>query len=106
MYAFGTKAWTEVKDYPYGCGYDKEKRISDYEMIYIPEASSYFVIGGTCGYDPAIGEVQIFSRVARFGVSGSPPFARGTWYDAGHLNKERQVSFRSLLFVPKKLIKL
>ena len=90
MYAFGTKAWTEVKDYPYGCGSDKVKRISDYEMIYIPEASSYFVIGGVCS--DSSGQVQQLSQVARFGVSGSQPSARGTWYEAGHLNTMRKVS--------------
>ena len=93
MYSFVTNAWTEVDDYPYGGKPTDGMRA--YEMIYISEASSYFVIGGKSGE----GEL---SQIARFGVLGSPPFATGQWYNAGKLNRGRVVSSRSSLFLPNK----
>ena len=91
MYAFGTGAWTEVEDYPYV--EPGAKQISGYEMIYIPEASSFFVIGGEIG-----GRFDFdLSQVARFEVLGSPQFSSGTWYDVGQLNHARRVSSYSFL---------
>ena len=95
MYAFDTGEWTQVEDYPYG-----EEWISAYEMIYILEASSYVVIGGT---SRVVGLPGYLSQIARFSVLGSPPFASGTWCDAGRLNHARGVSSRSLSLLPKKL---
>ena len=41
MYAFGTGAWTEVEDYLFV--EPGAKVICSYEMVYTPEASSFFV---------------------------------------------------------------
>ena len=72
MYTFGTGAWTEVDDYPYG----QSTGMFDHYMIFIPEITSYLVIGGKSGGDE-------MSQIAGF--------SNGTWYDAGHLKSARRV---------------
>ena len=85
LYAFDTNAWADVEDYPFVI---PGSRITDYSMIFIPETSSYLVIGGTTFVD----YVAVLSQIAIF--------ANDTWYDAGRLNSVRRVSCRLLLFVP------
>ena len=77
LYNFGSGTWKTVDDYPFcrgmGC--------SDYDMLYIPETSSYLVIGGDSS--------RPISQIARF--------KDGAWSDAGKLNSARVVSFCSFL---------
>ena len=42
LYEFGTGAWLEVDDYPV----NDETSVYNYDMVYISETSSYYVIGG------------------------------------------------------------
>ena len=84
LYSFDTGTWITADDYPFGSG----SGLADYAMLYIPETSSYLVIGGMASG----------SQIAEF--------KDGAWYDAGRLNSVRGVSFRSFLVVSKFLIKL
>ena len=77
VYEFGMDAWTIVEDYPYAAGF-----IVDYDMVYIPATSAYYVIGGNDGGD----------------LSTIGMFKNGAWSEAGQLNTARQVSFFSFLF--------
>ena len=52
--------------------------MTNYEMLYIPEISSYLVIGGYSG------DVNL-AKIAQF--------KNGAWSDAGNLNSPRHVSF-------------
>ena len=74
LYNFGTGAWKMIDDYPFG---SESERLSDYEMLYIPETRSYLVIGGDDGY--------YLSQIAKL--------KNGAWSDAGRLNSARYVSF-------------
>ena len=75
MYNFGNSLWNTVDDYPFlGPSGDY---FFGHRMLYIPEMSSYFVIGG-------------YSRGT---VSTVAKFKDGTWSDAGNLNKARYVGF-------------
>ena len=78
LYDFGSAAWTEVEDYPFASG----SFVAYIDMVFIPEESSYFVIGGFSGSD--------LSQIARF--------KDGEWSDAGQLNTARQVSFTYLVY--------
>ena len=74
MYNFGTGDWDTVLDYPYGGGMG----IYYYDMMFIPETSSYLVIGGFAG------DSQL-AQIARL--------KDGTWTNAGQLDSGRMVSF-------------
>ena len=76
LYNFGTGSWKTVSDYPFS-----SKSVYSYDMLYIPDTSSYLVIGGSDGN----------------GLSQIAKFFNGNWIDAGQLNLPRTVSF--LLFV-------
>ena len=74
LYDFGTDAWTTVQDYPSDAGF-----IVNYDMVYIPATSAYYVIGGYDGvYLSTIGM-----------------FKNGAWSEAGQLKTARSVSFYS-----------
>ena len=77
MALLGTGDWTTVQDYPYGGEF-----FGDYEMVYVPATSAYYVIGG---YDGR-------GIVAKIGM-----FKNGVWSGAGQLIKARSVSFCSFL---------
>ena len=81
VYDFGTGDWTTVRDYPYAAGF-----FADYDMVYVPATSAYYVIGGSNGYN----------GLAKIGM-----FKNGAWSEAGQLNTARPVSF---LFVSVLLI--
>ena len=80
LYDFGTGDWTTVQDYPYAAGL-----IVDYEMVYVPATSAYYVIGGYDGGD----------------LSTIGMFKNGAWTEVGQLNTARQVSFFCSFFVSK-----
>ena len=80
LYEFATGEWTELDDYPFG----SSKSFSDYDMVYIPEILSYFVIGGYDGFYP-------MSQIARL--------TKGEWFDAGNLKTKRGVSFCSVSII-------
>ena len=63
-----------VKDYPYGAEF-----FSEYEMVYVPATSAYYVIGGYSG-----------GSLSTIGM-----FKNGAWSEAGQLNTARGVSFCS-----------
>ena len=75
LYNFGTGEWKRVGNYPFADG----SFVNDYDILYIPEMSSYLLIGG------AIGSGQMSSQIAKF--------KEGVWSDAGQLNTSRAVSF-------------
>ena len=87
LYGFGTGRWTAVSDYPYGCVSSHTPSVYRYDMVFIPEQKSYFVIGGHS-------HQSALSQIARF--------TDGTWYDAGQLNSVRRVSFCSFFWLLKK----
>ena len=72
LYDFGMDAWTPVQDYPYGAEF-----IVDYDMVYIPATSAYYVIGGYGG-----------GYLSTIGM-----FKNGAWSEVGQLNTVRSVSF-------------
>ena len=74
MFSFGTGDWNTVLDYPFGGG----SGIYYYDMMFIPETSSYLVIGGFAG------DSQL-AQIARL--------KDGTWTNAGQLNSVRMVSY-------------
>ena len=86
MYTFETGLWTTVDDYPF-LGPSGDYFIG-YEMLYIPEMSSYFVIGGY-----SRGTVSTFAK-----------FKDGAWSEVGKLTTDRYVSFCSFLFSPLNLV--
>ena len=71
LFNFGTGAWTTVDDYPF----TSSQGVTDFDMIYISETFSYFVIGGK---SPSLSQIAQFKD--------------GAWFDAGHLNSARAVS--------------
>ena len=80
LYKYDTDAWTTVDDYPFcdgtGMGY--------FDMVYVSEMLSYFVIGGSC-VDTSKSQ-RIMRQIAMF--------KDGAWSEAGQLNScERTVSF-------------
>ena len=75
LYNFGSGSWKAVKDYPFTSG----PRITDYDMVYIPEVLAFLVIGGYDG----------------FSLSQIGKLKDGQWSDAGKLNTARRVSFCS-----------
>ena len=78
VYDFGTGDWTTVPDYPHGVRY-----VSDHDMVYIPQTSAYYVIGGYDGSD----------RISTIAM-----LKNGAWSEAGHLNTARTVSFYVLVW--------
>ena len=71
LYEFPIDMWTTVSDYPFS------DSLNNFAMVYIPEISSYVVIGGsTDGF--------IFAQIAFL--------TNGAWSDGGNLNKQRYVS--------------
>ena len=74
MFEFRTGKWMAVDDYPF----TSDVFIS-YEMIYIPEFLSYFVIGGADGTGIDMSQITMFTN--------------GKWVNAGKLNLARVVSF-------------
>ena len=74
VYDFVTDDWTTVQDYPYGDEY-----VYNYDMVYVPATSAYYVIGG---YDGS--ELKTIAM-----------FKNGAWSEAGQLNTARSVSFNS-----------
>ena len=83
LYDLDTGAWIAVLDYPYGSG----MTVIDYDMVYVPATSAYYVIGGADGFGS-------LSKIAMF--------KNGAWREAGQLNKQRSVSF--CFSAPKLLI--
>ena len=79
MYEFSTDKWMTVSDYPSGRA---NPSVSNYCMVFMPETSSYLVIGGFNS-----GEL---TQIAKF--------TNGAWSAVGGLNKARSVSFESFLF--------
>ena len=74
LFDFETGGWTIVSDYPFGNGV-----VSNYDMLYVPQLSACFVIGGWTGWDYS-------ATVAKF--------QNDLWSDAGQLNEARSVSFK------------
>ena len=72
MYEFGTGTWKTISDYPYG------EYLNNYDMLYVPDMSSYFVIGGN-------GESGVLSNIVKL--------KDGAWSDAGKLKTARYVNF-------------
>lgn len=72
LYYYGTGYWTTVNDYPYSSG----SGLYDYDMIFIDQLSSYFVIGGS----------NALTTIAKF--------HNGAWSNAGRLNAARDVYYR------------
>ena len=79
LYDFSTGKWIQVDSYPFG-----GNCLCDHDMVFIPETSSYYVIGGEKCPDS-------FSQIGKF--------TDGAWSDAGHLKVKRQVSFRVFNFL-------
>ena len=82
LYKYDTDAWTTVDDYPFcdgtGMGY--------YDMVYVSEMLSYFVIGGHDSNMNSMRQIAMYKD--------------GAWSEAGQLNScERSVSFKLTLFV-------
>ena len=71
---FRTGNWTVFSDYPYSDG----PRFTSYATLFIPEASAYFIIGGSNGNIP-------LATVGKF--------QSGVWSKAGEINEARAVSF-------------
>ena len=71
---FRTGNWTVFSDYPYSDG----PRITSYATLFIPEASAYFIIGGSNG---------------KIALATVGKFKSGVWSKAGEINKPRSVSF-------------
>ena len=72
LFNFETGSWTEVADYPFSNGL-----ISHYDMLFIPDLSAYFVIGGKNDWGSS-------ATIAMF--------KEDVWSDVGHLNEVRYVS--------------
>ena len=72
LFNFETGSWTEVADYPFSNGV-----ISHYDMLFIPDLSAYFVIGGWNDWGSS-------ATIAMF--------KEDVWSDVGHLNEARDVS--------------
>lgn len=69
-----TGNWTVVADYPFkGDG----NRLSNYPMVYIPDMSAYFVIGGSA-------QTTVLKTIAKF--------KNRVWSDAGRLSQGHKVS--------------
>ena len=68
-----------LDDYPFARG----NKMCHYDMVFIDEISSYFVIGG---YDDGY--------LSQIGM-----LTNGVWSDAGQLNRGRTVRFRSCLYL-------
>ena len=84
LYEFGTGAWLEVDDYPI-----EGTSVFNYDMVFIPETSSYYVIGGQ--YKGAGEESGPASQIGKF--------TNGFWSDAGQLKSVRIVSFRKFFTI-------
>ena len=80
MFNFGTGTWKTVDDYPFGSG----SFVVGHDLLYIPETSSYLIIGGSDGPGKALFQIAKFKDVA--------------WFDAGRSNSAHNVSFRLVLF--------
>ena len=76
LYNFGTGAWKLVDDYPFATF-----AVYTYEIIFISEKNSFFVIGGSTG---KYGKDQV-SHIAKL--------ANGVWSSAGNLKSVRAVSY-------------
>ena len=82
LYNFGTESWTTLdEDYPFcdgtGMGY--------FDMVYVPEMLSFFVIGGLDSNMNYMRQIAMFKDDA--------------WYNAGQLNSYgRSVSFELTFF--------
>ena len=83
IFDFGTGSWTTVEDYPFA------SVVAYYDMVYVPETTAYYVIGG-------IGDWAELATIAMF--------KNGAWSEAGQLNTARYVSFCSFFSVSKLLI--
>ena len=73
VYDFVTDDWTTVQDCPY-FGF-----IFDYDMVYVPATSAYYVIGGV---------KNDWDQLSTIGM-----FKNGAWSEVGQLNAARYVSF-------------
>ena len=78
VFDFGTESWTSVNDYPFSFG----TSVYDYDMIFMNQLSSYFVIGGHSS-----------AKIAQF--------KNGQWSHAGELNSSRSVCFRLFFSIKK-----
>ena len=83
LYNFIASTWKTVEDYPFGSG----SGLGDHDMLYIPETSSFLVIGGAYGNN----------QVATTQIAKLKDDA---WYDAGQLNSVHTVSFCSICLFP------
>ena len=79
MFNYGKGSWTTALDYPLASG----SGFGYYDIIYLPERTAYYVIGGTDG--------TFLATIAMF--------KNGAWSEAGHLNTARTVSFCSVFFL-------
>ena len=77
LYEFGTSSWLNVDDYPFGRTW-----VFDYHMVFIPETSSYYVVGGEDGV--AFQGAGYLSQIGKF--------KDAAWSDGGRLNVPRSVS--------------
>ena len=73
LFDFETGTWTITADYPFASG----SYVAYYDMVYIPQASAYYVIGGHDGSN--------LNTIAKF--------KNGAWNEAGQFNTAREVSF-------------
>ena len=75
LYDFSTGDWKIVQDYPFSGSI--LNAVYQFDMVYVPQLSAYYVIGGTDGWN----------RLARIAM-----LRNGAWQDAGQLNTARDVS--------------
>ena len=87
MYNFHTGGWKTIADYPFG----SKQGLVYYDMLYLLEILSYFVIGGYSGFDGSSGG-------GGSSVSQIAKLTNGAWSDAGKLKKARKVSLYKFVY--------
>ena len=81
LYKFGTDAWNTVEDYP--DNFCSGSGVAYYDMVYVPDILSFFVVGGVCRTTPNLSFVRQIAM-----------YKDGAWSEAGQLNSyQRSVSF-------------